>query len=58
MQYKSQFDRIYPILLNNWYELDTKIDNFIGISPINTNFFSFCLLNKKKKETLQATSLS
>jgi len=58
MQHKSQFDRIYPILLNNWYVLITKIAIFIGFYLINTNFFSITLFCTKKKETLHATSLS
>jgi len=59
MQYKSQFDRIYPILLNNWYVLVTKIAIFIGFLLISPKLFyqlhDLCL---KKKETLHATSLS
>ena len=58
MQYKSQFDRIYPILLNNWYVLITKIAIFIGFYLINTNIFFSHPILYQKKETLHATSLS
>jgi len=39
MYYKSQYDRIYPILLYNWYVFPAKIAFFIGFSPNNTNLF-------------------
>ena len=39
MQYKSQFDRIYPILLNNWYVLVTKIAIFIGFPLLSPKIF-------------------
>jgi len=44
MRYKSQFDRIYPILLNNWYVLITKIGIFIGFTRLTRNFFSIIRL--------------
>ena len=39
MHYKSQFDRIYPILLHNWYVFLAKIVFFIGFTPINAKLF-------------------
>ena len=40
MHYKSQFDRIYPILLYNWYVFLAKIAIFIGLTPIYMKLFS------------------